>query len=154
MVIVGITWKGTISRTSDFKWHIKHIKEKLEISWGFFSFECHVSCSVTIGTRSRWVVSFTPWLLYPWGNHSWYPLARRLGGFRSRSGCYEEKSCSCQELNPSHPARCYTDWAITPSWKCCTGTKSLHLYVSVLCVCLYLSVWKSVRLNLPVVLFS
>jgi hypothetical protein len=32
------------------------------------------------GTKCRWVVSFTPWPLYPQGNSSWYPLDR-LGGW-------------------------------------------------------------------------
>jgi hypothetical protein len=29
------------------------------------------------GTRWRWVVSFTPWRLYPQGKSPWYPLDRR-----------------------------------------------------------------------------
>jgi hypothetical protein len=29
-------------------------------------------------TRWRWVVSFTPWPLYPQGKISWYPFYRRL----------------------------------------------------------------------------
>jgi hypothetical protein len=37
-------------------------------------------------TRWRWVVSFTPRLLYPQGKSPWYPLDRRLGGPQSRSG--------------------------------------------------------------------
>jgi len=44
------------------------------------------------------MVSFTPWLLYPW-ERPWYPLDRRLGGPQSWSGGGgEEKSpCPCQE---------------------------------------------------------
>jgi len=38
-----------------------------------------------LGTRWRWVVSFTPQPLYPQGNSPWYPLGRRLGGPQSRS---------------------------------------------------------------------
>jgi len=34
-----------------------------------------------LGARWRWVVSFTPRLLY----HRQYPLDRRLGGYQSRS---------------------------------------------------------------------
>jgi hypothetical protein len=39
-----------------------------------------------LGTKWRWVVSFTPWPLYPQGKSSWYPFYRRLGGPQSRSG--------------------------------------------------------------------
>jgi hypothetical protein len=38
-----------------------------------------------LGTRWRWVVSFTPQPLYPQGKNPWYPLYRRLGGLQSRS---------------------------------------------------------------------
>jgi len=58
-----------------------------------------------LGTRWRWVVSFTPRPLYPHGKRSWYTLDRRLGGPESRSGHgVEEKNsqgmlceCSIQE---------------------------------------------------------
>jgi hypothetical protein len=39
-----------------------------------------------LGTRWRWVVSFTTRLLYPQGNSPRYPLDRRLGRPQSRSG--------------------------------------------------------------------
>jgi hypothetical protein len=39
-----------------------------------------------LGTRWRWVVSFTPRSLYPQGKNRLYPLDRRLGGTQSRSG--------------------------------------------------------------------
>jgi hypothetical protein len=39
-----------------------------------------------LGTRWRWVVSFTPQPLYSQRNSSWYPLDRGLGGSQSRSG--------------------------------------------------------------------
>jgi hypothetical protein len=39
-----------------------------------------------LGTRWRWVVSFTPRPLYPQGKSPWYPLDRGLGGPQSRSG--------------------------------------------------------------------
>jgi hypothetical protein len=39
-----------------------------------------------LGTRLRWMVSFTPRSLYPQRKSSWYPLDRRLGGPQSRSG--------------------------------------------------------------------
>jgi hypothetical protein len=46
------------------------------------------------GTRWRWVVSFTPWPLYPQGNNPWHLLGRRLGGPQSRSGRGGEKKNS------------------------------------------------------------
>jgi hypothetical protein len=33
-----------------------------------------------IGITWKWVVSFTPQLLYLWRKSPWYPLDRRLGG--------------------------------------------------------------------------
>jgi hypothetical protein len=39
-----------------------------------------------IGIRWMWVVSITPWLLYPQGKNPWYPLDRRLGGPQTRFG--------------------------------------------------------------------
>jgi hypothetical protein len=39
-----------------------------------------------LGTRFRWVVSFTPRPIYPQRKSTWYPLDRRLGGSQSRSG--------------------------------------------------------------------
>jgi hypothetical protein len=39
-----------------------------------------------LGTRWRWVVSFTPRPLYSQGKSPWYTLDRRLGGPQSRSG--------------------------------------------------------------------
>jgi hypothetical protein len=41
---------------------------------------------IDLGTGWRWVVSFTPRLLYPKGNSLLYTLDRRLGGPQSRSG--------------------------------------------------------------------
>jgi len=35
-------------------------------------------CILDLGTRWRWVVSFTIWPLYPQGRSPWYPLDRRL----------------------------------------------------------------------------
>jgi hypothetical protein len=42
--------------------------------------------TLNLGTRWRWVVSFTHWLLYPQRKSPWYPLDRRLGEPQSRSG--------------------------------------------------------------------
>jgi hypothetical protein len=38
----------------------------------------HSSTFLHLGTRWRWVVSFTPLPLYPWGKSPWYPLDRGL----------------------------------------------------------------------------
>jgi hypothetical protein len=66
-------------------------------------------CILSLGTRRRWVVSFTPRLIYPRGNIPLYLLDRWLGGPQSHSGCggKEKKRlhCPCRVMNPSRPAR-------------------------------------------------
>jgi hypothetical protein len=62
-----------------------------------------------LGTRWRWVVSFTSRPLYPQGKSPWYPLDRRLGGPQSRSGRGGEEKNSqtpsgIEPLNPDRPA--------------------------------------------------
>jgi hypothetical protein len=62
-----------------------------------------------LGSRRRWVVSFTTRPLCPQGKSPWYPLdRRRLGGPQSRSGRGGEEKNS-QPLPglepPDHPAR-------------------------------------------------
>jgi hypothetical protein len=75
-------------------------------------------CSSTIldlGTRWRWVISFMPRPLHPWGNSPRHPLDGRLGEPQSRyRRCGEQKSMACRESNPGHQpiARRYTDCAI------------------------------------------
>jgi hypothetical protein len=49
---------------------------------------------IELGTRWRWVVSFTPWPLYPRGKSLWYLLDRRLGGPQIRSGRGSEEKNS------------------------------------------------------------
>jgi len=44
-----------------------------------------------LGTRWRWVVSFTPRPLYSQGKSPWYPLGRKLGGPHRWSGRSGEK---------------------------------------------------------------
>jgi hypothetical protein len=76
--------------------------------------------NLDLGTRWRWVVSFTPRPLYPQGNNIPYPLDKRLGGPQSRSGCGDEqkKTSPRRVSNPDRPivqpvaSRC-TDRAIT-----------------------------------------
>jgi hypothetical protein len=57
-----------------------------------------------LGTRWRWVVSFTPRPLYPQGKSPRYPLQRRLGGPQSRSGRggEEKNSQPPTELEPQN----------------------------------------------------
>jgi hypothetical protein len=43
------------------------------------------------GTKCIWVISFTPWLLYPHRKTCWYPLHRRFGGPQRWFGCSEEQ---------------------------------------------------------------
>jgi hypothetical protein len=47
---------------------------------------CTVPHILDLGTRWRWVVSFTPWSLYPQGRNLRYPLDRRLGEPQSQCG--------------------------------------------------------------------
>jgi hypothetical protein len=63
-----------------------------------------------LGTRWRWVVSFTSRPLYHKGKNPWYPLDRRLGGPQSRSGRGGEEKNSqplagIKPYNPDSPAR-------------------------------------------------
>jgi hypothetical protein len=51
--------------------------------WGV---EIYLQAFFDLGTRWRWVASFTPRPLYPQKKSPWYPLDRKLGGFQSRSG--------------------------------------------------------------------
>jgi hypothetical protein len=84
-----------------FKYH------NIKMYWGSGSI---APCNLNLGTRWRWVVSFTPRPLYPWGKSPWYPFNCRLGGLQSRSGRGGENKkkshhCLCRELNPGHLAR-------------------------------------------------
>jgi hypothetical protein len=69
-----------------------------------------------LNTRWRWLVSFTPWPLYPRGKSSRYRLDRRLGGPQSRSECCgEEKNLVPARIRTAavqFVARRYSDWAI------------------------------------------
>jgi hypothetical protein len=65
-------------------------------------------CILNLGTRWRWMVSFTPWALYTRGKSPRYPLDRRFGGPQSLSerGGEEKNSYHSpyRELNPGHQA--------------------------------------------------
>jgi len=71
------------------------VKVKLKLSlcfnWaprheGVLGSGCIAPLIINLGTRWRWVVSFTPRPLYPRGKSPWYPLDRRICGPQSRSG--------------------------------------------------------------------
>jgi hypothetical protein len=51
--------------------------------WGV---EVYLHSFFDLGTRWRWVVSFTSRPIYPQEKSACYPLDRRLGGPQSRSG--------------------------------------------------------------------
>jgi hypothetical protein len=57
-----------------------------------------------LGTRWRWVVTFTSWPLYPQEKSSWYPLDRRLGGPQSQTWWGEKYSALTGIQAPNHPA--------------------------------------------------
>jgi hypothetical protein len=59
-------------------------------------------CITYLGTKWRWMVSFTPRPIYTQGNSPCNPLNRRLGGPQSRSahGDEEKNSQSLPGLEP------------------------------------------------------
>jgi hypothetical protein len=64
---------------------------------------------LNLGTRWKWVVSFTPRPLYPQRKSPWYLLDRRLGGSQSRCGRGGEEKNSqpppgIEPQNPDRPA--------------------------------------------------
>jgi hypothetical protein len=65
--------------TCDFIFLTKHHAMKAYLGSG-----CVAPCIPDLGTRWRWVVSFTSRPLYPQGKSPWYPLDRKLGGARNR----------------------------------------------------------------------
>jgi hypothetical protein len=70
-------------------------------------------CILELGTWWRWLISFTPWPLYPQEKRPCYLLNRRLGGTQSWSGHGGEEKNS-QPLPGLKPliiqpiAQCYT----------------------------------------------
>lgn len=79
--------------------------------------------TLNLGTRLRWVASFTPRLLYPSGKNHQYLLNRKLGGSHSQSGCFWKQAvpCPCRQsnlrLSSSQHSHC-TGWII-PAPKLC-----------------------------------
>jgi hypothetical protein len=71
----------------------------LKAYWGSGGTVPHVP---DLGTRWRWVVSFTTRPLYRQGKSPWYTLDRRLSGPQSRSeyNGKEKNPTSCRDSNP------------------------------------------------------
>jgi hypothetical protein len=75
----------------------------MKACWGSGSM---AACIFYLGTRWRWVFSFTPRPLYPQGKSPWYPLDRRLGVSQRRSGRGHElffATTSRPVLGPTQP---------------------------------------------------
>jgi hypothetical protein len=79
-----------------------------------------------LGTRCRWVVSFTPWPLYSHGNSPWYPLHRWLGGPQSQSGRGGEEKNSQPLLGLEHTI-------IQSIAHCCTTELSQLIVSLIMC---------------------
>jgi hypothetical protein len=69
--------------------------------WCIEQLNVYSSSFFELGTRWRWMVSFTPQPLYPQGNSPWYSFDRRQGGPHSHSGRDGEKKNS-QPLRESN----------------------------------------------------
>jgi hypothetical protein len=92
---------------------------------------------LNLSTSWRWVVSFTPWPLYP-KERTPVPLSRRLDGPRSLSGCFwrREKSPAHIDLIPSQDsvvAEWPRKWEAIPS--------------KARCVFLFQSIWTGSGLH-------
>jgi hypothetical protein len=86
-----------------------------------------------LGTRWRWVVSFTPLPVYLPGKELLLSLDRRLGGPQSRSGNDGERKIPSprRDSNPDHPiiqpvASYYNDWPIPALTLMVLYMKSCH----------------------------
>jgi hypothetical protein len=82
----GFTGKGKVVTVLFFFFVTEH--RSMKACWGSGCIVPHIS---DIGTRWRWVVSFTRRLLCPQRKSLWYPLDRRLGGPQNRFGRGDEK---------------------------------------------------------------
>jgi len=78
------------------------VLDKLPLCEGVWGNGGVASCILNLDTRWRWMVSFTPWLLYPRENS---PGTLRIGGWmESRTGqetvAKRNKPCPYLESNP------------------------------------------------------
>jgi hypothetical protein len=91
--------------------------------WRRIGERTYSSTILELVTKWRWVVSFTPRLLYPRGKSPRYPLVRQLGGPQNRYGrCGEQKRLALagNRTSTGQPvARHYTDSCVV--WKVLVG---------------------------------
>jgi hypothetical protein len=80
---------------------------------------------LNVGTRWRWVVSFTPWPpLCPWGKEPPIPISRRLGGLQIQSGHSE------LQKNPRGPLSLLSNGYSFPGGKAAGVVKlTTHLHL-------------------------
>jgi hypothetical protein len=89
------------------------------------------STILDLDTRWRWVVSFTPWQLYPRGKRHWYPF-----GYDAVWDPVPVWTLwTCRDSNPDRPPRRYTDWTnpapeVTGGWKELNCEKLRNAYSS------------------------
>jgi hypothetical protein len=102
---------------------------------------------LNLGTRWRWVVSFTLRPLYSQGNSPRYPLYERLDGALSSSGCYGKKKTLVPAGNRTptvQPLACrYTDWSIPALCRRYATTKNSQNYSGTFSVYYGWAVWPS-----------
>jgi len=95
-------------------YHVLNYATHSEDKWGSTGTAAHI---INLGPRWRLVVSFIPWLLYPWQKSPQYPLDRRMGQLQSQSRHTGEKKKipALPEIKPwsfsPQPIR-YSGWAI------------------------------------------
>jgi hypothetical protein len=98
-----------------------------------------------IGTRWRWVVSFTPWPLYHQEKSNQYPLDRRLGGPQSRSRwCTVEKNVVAlprSESRPSSPSLYQLKYRASPRYNNNSVTKD-SLCIKRRCLVSVIWIWE------------
>jgi hypothetical protein len=108
--------------------------------WRYMGEWKYSSTILDLGTRCRWVFSFTLRLLYPRGSRPRYPLARRLGGPQSRSGRRgEEKNLALPgiETRAVQPVAIPTELVTSQNLlylKTCSRNRSLKFYLKSLII--------------------
>jgi hypothetical protein len=114
--------------------------------------EVQLQAFFDLDTRWRWVVSFTPWPLYPQWKSPWYPVDRRLDGPQNRPGRGgEDKNYQLRPgLEPSiiQPvAQRYNHWAIPAPWYL---VKQKEKFTFISCnVALVFTLYSRNQINIP-----